>query len=87
MFEQIVRHKYFFHIVAIIVILTATILFIVFSGNSAETEDTPPAEGIAYIADIQEPVKVSEAPDIKDPPPSAHWSDEEPGWGTENQNE
>ena len=39
MFEQIIRHKYFFHIVAIIVILTATILFIVFSGDSVETHN------------------------------------------------
>lgn len=38
MFEQIIRHKYFFHIVASIVILTVAILFIVFSGNSAKTD-------------------------------------------------
>ncbi len=34
MFEQIIKHKYFFHIAAIAVILTTTVLFIVFSGSS-----------------------------------------------------
>lgn len=29
MFEQIIRHKYFFHIAIAIVVLTVTILFII----------------------------------------------------------
>lgn len=30
---------------------------------------------------------VKEAPDMIDQPPSAHWSDEDVGWGEENQDE
>jgi len=34
MLERIIKHKYFFHIAAVVVILTVTVLFIVFSGLS-----------------------------------------------------
>ena len=78
MLEQIIKHKYFFHIVAIIVILAAALLFIVFSGNSAETDNT---------ANVQESAEELETQDVIDQPPSAHWSNEEPGWGTESQDE
>lgn len=48
-------------------------------------KDLPPAQEVAYIVNIQEPAKSLETPDMIDPPPSAHWSDEEPGWGEEDQ--
>jgi len=32
--NRIIKHKYFFHIAIILVILASTILFIVFSGTS-----------------------------------------------------
>jgi predicted secreted protein len=48
MLEQIIRHKYFFHIIAVIVILTAAILFIAFSGTSEEQNDT--ADTIKAVA-------------------------------------
>lgn len=31
MFEQIIRHKYFFHFAVAVVIITATILFIIYN--------------------------------------------------------
>jgi len=31
MFEQIIRHKYFFHVAIILVIVAVTILFIIFN--------------------------------------------------------
>ena len=34
MLERIIKHKYFFHILTIAVIIAVTILFIVFSGTS-----------------------------------------------------
>jgi hypothetical protein len=34
MFEKIIKHKYFFHALVIIVTLTVMVLFIVFSGTS-----------------------------------------------------
>jgi len=172
MFERIISHKYFFHIVAIIVILTVIILFIVFSGNSADTyvdskaelktavgkefvitldanattgyewqlaspiddnliklvsseytpdntglvgsggksiwtfkaaqagkaqvsfkyirpweNNTPLSQRTTYIVSIQGSAKALEAPDMIDQPPSAHWSDEDVGWGEEDQDE
>lgn len=44
-------------------------------------KDAPPVKNAVYIVNIQESVKVSEAPDMINPPPSAHWSDEDVGWG------
>jgi len=34
MFERMIRHKYFFHILAVLVIVATTALFIIFSGTS-----------------------------------------------------
>lgn len=50
-------------------------------------KDVPPAKKTTYIVDIRKSVKAFEAPDMISRLPSAHWSDEEPGWGTEAQNE
>ena len=50
-------------------------------------KDAPPAKKATYIVNIQESIKASETPNMINPPPSAHWSDEEPGWGEEDQDE
>lgn len=50
-------------------------------------KDIPPAKETMYIVNIQESVKASEASYKIDPPYSAHSSDEEPGWGEEDQDE
>lgn len=50
-------------------------------------KDAPPAKNAVCIVNIKESVKTLEAPDMINPPPSAHWSDEDVGWGEENQNE
>jgi hypothetical protein len=34
MFERIIKHKYFFHILIFAVIVATTVLFVVFSGTS-----------------------------------------------------
>ncbi len=34
MFEKMIKHKYFFHITAVLVIIIVGIFFIVFSGTS-----------------------------------------------------
>jgi len=72
-----------------------------FSGASAETDDMTnaikPAVGKEFVITLdanattgyewQLADPISEAPHMINPPPSAHWSDEEPGWGTESQDE
>lgn len=51
MLEQIIRHKYFFHIVLAIVIIAATILFIIFSGDSAQNYDDTASTIKAAVGD------------------------------------
>ena len=50
-------------------------------------KDAPPEKEIVYVVDVQESVEALETPNMIDQPPSAHWSDEEPGWGEESQDE